>query len=147
MAVIAVLVVLVTVVLVQPVKNASARGTTTTTLACQSSKLSNDFQIDQCLEAHMRSMTARMTSSLRRESDFLRYSSHQQDWRVAQRTQATFVAYAREECLSQANPYQPGTIVPILYGECIVQLDRQRLGTINRALASFRHGGESQSNS
>ena len=137
---------LVTVVLHRPAKSVAA-GDTTTTVACQSPRFSNDYQINQCLESHMRSMTRKMTSSLRVESAYLRYASHAQDWRVAQHTQATYVAYAREECLSQANPYQSGTIVPIIYGECIVQLFQQRLDTIDRALASFRHGGESQQNS
>jgi hypothetical protein len=35
--------------------------------------------------------------------------------------------YAHEECLAEANPYQPGTIVPILCGECALGLYNQRL--------------------
>jgi hypothetical protein len=88
-----------------------------------------------------------MNSSLRKESVYFGYASRARDWRVAQRTQATFVAYAREECLSRANPYQPGTIVPILYGECVIQLYQQRLDTIDHVIAAFKNGGESQGSS
>jgi hypothetical protein len=67
--------------------------------------------------------------------------------RVAERTQSTFVAYAREECLAEANPYQPGTIVPILYGECVFGFYDQRLAYLHHAIATFQSGGEAQSHS
>lgn len=68
-----------------------------------------------------------MDTSLREESVYLHYASRSQDWRVARRTQSTFMFYAHEECLAEANPYQPGTIVPILCGECALGLYNQRL--------------------
>jgi uncharacterized protein YecT (DUF1311 family) len=141
---IVVLTAVVIVVLHRPEKPVASRDVTTTTLTCQSPQLNSDFQIDQCLESEIRSLTSQMNSLLRKESVYLRYASRAQDWRVAQRTQATFVAYAREECLSQANPYQSGTIVPIIFGECVIQLYQQRRDNIEGVLASFRHGGESQ---
>jgi uncharacterized protein YecT (DUF1311 family) len=131
-------------VLLRPATTVASHHVTTTTIACQSPRLNSDYQIDQCLEKGIRSMSRRMTASLQKESVYLRYASPSQDWRVAQRTQATFVVYVRDECLSQANPYRSGTIVPILYGECVLQLYQQRLDNIQRVLASFRHGGESQ---
>ena len=54
------------------------------------------------------------------------------------------MTYAREECLAQANPYQPGTIVPILYGECVVGFYNQRLNYLRDTIASFKKGGESR---
>jgi uncharacterized protein YecT (DUF1311 family) len=143
----AVVIAVITLVFGRPAKTEASQVITTTTVPCQSPRLGSDYQIDQCLEKGIRTMTRRMNSSLRRESSYLSYASRAQDWRVAQRTQAAFIAYAREECLSQANPYQPGTIVPILYGECVIQLYQQRLDNIQRAIATFKNGGESQRSS
>jgi uncharacterized protein YecT (DUF1311 family) len=123
---------------------ASAGTTTTTTLPCQSKKLTTDYEIDQCLTSNIRAMTTRMETALRKESVYLRYGSRSKDWRVAQRTQSTFVAYAHDECLAQSNPYQPGTIVPILYGECVVTLYKQRLNYIDQTITSFKNGGEAR---
>ena len=132
------------VLLLDPVSTVAAPRATTTTVPCQSPRLSNDSQIDQCLVSGIRSMTRRMNTALRKESAYLHYPSRSQDWRVARRAQATFVAYVREECLAEANPYQPGTIVPILYGECVIGLYQQRLANIDAVITSFRKGGESQ---
>jgi hypothetical protein len=88
-----------------------------------------------------------MNSLLRKESIYFHYASTAQDRRVAQRTQSTFRSYARQECLAEANPYQPGTIVPILYGECLIGLDNQRLVALRHAIASFVKGGEAQATS
>jgi hypothetical protein len=85
-----------------------------------------------------------MESSLRDESDYFHYATRSQDRRVAQRTQSTFTSYAREECLALTNPYQSGTIVPILYGECVLGFDHQRLDYLRHAITSFKKGGESQ---
>jgi uncharacterized protein YecT (DUF1311 family) len=146
---VAVLVVVVTIVgfVAFRASIASASDTTTTTLACQSKKLTTDYEIDQCLTTHIRAMTTRMESALRKESVYLRYGSKSKDWRVAQRTQSTFVAYAHEECLTQSNPYQPGTIVPILYGECVVALYDQRLDYIDQTITTFKNGGAAQGSS
>jgi uncharacterized protein YecT (DUF1311 family) len=114
---------------------------------CQSPKLKSDYQIDQCLVTQMKIATSRMNSSLRKESDFFRYATRKQDWRVAHRTQITFMAYAREVCLAETNPYSSGTIEPILYGECALKLFHQRLAEIRRAITSFQDGGESQRSS
>jgi len=118
-----------------------------TALPCQSKQLTTDYQIDQCLTSNIHAMTQRMESSLRKESRFLHYASRSQDWRVARRTQATFVTFAREECLAQANPYQPGTIVTILYGECVLKLYDQRLAYIDQTITAFQNGGEVGSSS
>jgi len=118
--------------------------TTTTTLPCSSAKLSSDSQIDQCLESIIRVQTTQMDSLLRQESVFFHYASKLQDWHVAQRTQATFLSYARQECLAEANPYQQGTIVPILFGECEVGFYGQRLVFLHNAIAIFKRGGEAQ---
>jgi uncharacterized protein YecT (DUF1311 family) len=133
--------------LLQPETTVAAGHATTTTQPCSGPRFNTDFRIDQCLESDLRMMRTRMESSLREESVFLGYPSRSQDWRVAQRTQSTFLAYAREECLAQANPYQPGTIVPILFGECELQLFDQRLAYLHRTIASFKRGGESQPSS
>ena len=85
-----------------------------------------------------------MESSLRDESDYFHYATRSQDRRVAQRTQSTFTSYAREECLALTNPYQSGTIVPILYGECVLGFEHQRLDYLRHAITSFKKGGESQ---
>jgi hypothetical protein len=78
------------------------------------------------------------------ESVYFHYGSLSQDRRVAQRTQSTFMAYARDECLAQANPYQPGTIVPILFGECVLDFYHQRLHYLRDTIASLKRGGESR---
>ncbi len=130
--------------LLEPAPTLAAGHVSTTTEPCQSSRFNSDYLIDQCLETNIRTMSARMESALRRESGYLRYVSRSEDWRVAKRTQATFVTFAREECLAQAHPYQPGTIVPILYGECVLQLYHQRLDYLDRTIAWFKNGGESQ---
>lgn len=143
----AVVIAVIALVIVRPGTSVVSQVGSTTTVPCQSPRLNSDYQIDQCLETGIRTMTRRMNSSLRRESSYLRYASRAQDWRVAQRTQATFVKFAQEECISQANPYQPGTIVPILYGECVIQLDQQRFENIERAIATFKNGEESRRSS
>lgn len=132
------------VIFVRPQNTVASPRVTTTTVPCQSAQLTSDYQIDNCLEASIRTMNTKMNMSLRKESRYLRYGSPAQDWRVVRRTQSTFIAFSRSECLSQANPYQPGTIVPILYGECVLQLYHQRLDDIKRVLEFFRHGGESR---
>lgn len=142
-----VIVALSATLLVRPELTVAASHVSTTTEPCQSPRFSSDYLIDQCLELNICVMTSRMESSLRKESAYLRYASRAQDWRVAQRTQSTFVAYAREECFAQANPYQPGTIVPILYGECVLQLYHQRLDYLEHTITSFKNGGESQRSS
>jgi uncharacterized protein YecT (DUF1311 family) len=127
-----------------PARGALAGSVTTTTLPCQGPRLHSDYQIDQCLVTQMKIATNQMNSSLRKESDFFRYATRSTDWRVAHRTQATFMAYAREVCLAETNPYSSGTIEPILYGECALQLFHQRLAQIRRAISSFQNGGEAQ---
>ena len=57
------------------------------------------------------------------------------------------MSYARQECLAQANPYQPGTIVPIIYGECVIEFYNQRLTYLRDAIASFKRGAEAQATS
>jgi uncharacterized protein YecT (DUF1311 family) len=134
--------------LVLPVAQPALAGSVTkSTVPCQSARLKTDYEIDRCLVTQMKIATSQMNSSLRTESDFFRYATRRQDWRVAHRTQATFMAYAREVCLAETNPYSSGTIEPILYGECALQLFHQRLAEIRRAIASFQHGGESQRSS
>ena len=113
----AMVVALIAVLVLRPEKTATTSVSSTTTLPCASAQLTSDYLIDQCLESKIRVVTVQMDSLLRKESVYFRYAAMSQDWRVAQRTQSTFMTYAREECLAQANPYQPGTIVPILYGE------------------------------
>jgi uncharacterized protein YecT (DUF1311 family) len=130
-----------------PDTTVTAGVTTTTTVPCSSSVLESDVQIDQCLKSTIRVKTAQMETSLRDESVFFHYASKVQDWRVAQRTQTTFMSYARQECLTQANPYQPGTIVPIIYGECVIGFYNQRLTDLRDAIASFKRGGEAQATS
>jgi uncharacterized protein YecT (DUF1311 family) len=117
---------------------------TTTTLPCSNSKLASDVQIDQCLESKIRVKTAQMDSLLRDESVYFHYASTVQDWRVARRTQSTFISFARQECLAEANPYQPGTIVPIIYGECVIGMYDQRVVYLHHAIASFKNRGEAQ---
>jgi uncharacterized protein YecT (DUF1311 family) len=130
-----------------PAQTAIAGTVTKTTVPCQSAKLKTDYQIDQCLVTQLKIATSRMNSSLRTESDFFRYATRRQDWRVAHHTQATFMAYTREVCLAETNPYSSGTIEPILYGECALQLFHQRLAQIRRAITSFQNGGEAQRSS
>ncbi|MGB8196268.1 MAG: lysozyme inhibitor LprI family protein [Acidimicrobiales bacterium] len=130
-----------------PSQAALAGSRAKVTVPCQSAKLRTDYQIDQCLVTQMKIATTRMNSSLREESGFFRYATRKQDWRVAHRTQSAFMAYAREVCLAETNPYSSGTIEPILYGECALQLFHQRLAEIRRAISSFRNGGESQRSS
>ena len=144
LSLVALVVVVASSALLLRTERASAGPVTSATAPCQSSALTSDYQIDRCLEGKIREITSRMQTALRRESGYLRYASPSQDWRVVQRTQRTFVAYAREECLAQTNPYRTGTIVPILYGECEVQLFDQRLAYIDHTIASLKSGGESQ---
>ncbi len=139
-----VVVALIAVLVLRPEKTATTSVSSTTTLPCASAQLTSDYEIDQCLESKIRFVTVQMDSLLRKESVYFRYAARSQDWRVAQRTQSTFMTYAREECLAQANPYQPGTIVPILYGECVVGFYNQRLHYLRDTIASFKKGGESR---
>jgi hypothetical protein len=117
---------------------------TTTTLPCSSAKLASDYQIDQCLESIIRVRTAQMDMLSREESDYFRYTTTIKDLRVARRIQSTFTSYARQECLAEANPYQTGTIVPILFGECEIGFFDQRLVVLRNAIAIFKRGGEAQ---
>jgi hypothetical protein len=57
------------------------------------------------------------------------------------------MAYAREVCLAETNPYASGTIEPILYGECALRLFHQRLDEIRHVITSFQNGGEAQRSS
>ena len=139
-----VVVALVAVLVLRPDKTAATSVSSTTTLPCASAQLTSDYEIDQCLESKIRFVTVQMDSLVRKESVYFRYAARSQDWRVAHRTQSTFMTYAREECLAQANPYQPGTIVPILYGECVVGFYNQRLHYLRDTIASFKKGGESR---
>jgi uncharacterized protein YecT (DUF1311 family) len=134
----------VAILLLRPATKVSASVATTTTVPCSSRQLTTDYQIDQCLESKIQAKTTQMDSLLRDESVYFHYASTVQDWRVARRTQSTFVSYAREECLAEANPYQPGTIVPILYGECVIGMYDQRVVYLHHAIASFKNGGEAQ---
>jgi hypothetical protein len=135
---------LIAVLVLRPEKTATTSVSSTTTVPCASAQLTSDYLIDQCLESKIRVVTIQIDSLLRMESVYFRYASHSQDWRVAQRTQSTFMTYAREECLAQANPYQPGTIVPILFGECVLGFYNQRLHYLRDTIASFKKGGESR---
>jgi uncharacterized protein YecT (DUF1311 family) len=135
---------------VLPIPDTTVTGsvvTTTTTVPCSNSRLASDVQIDRCLESTIRVKTAQMETSLRDESVFFHYANKVEDWHVAQRTQSTFMSYARQECLAQAYPNQPGTIVPIIYGECVIGFYNQRLAYLNDAIASFKRGGEAQATS
>lgn len=131
-------------VLPLPDTTVTASIATTTTLPCSSSKLLSDAQIDECLDSSIRVMTTHMDSLLREESSFFRYANKAKDLQVARRTQSTFMSYAHQECLAEANPYQPGTIVPILYGECVIGFYHQRLAVLQHAITTFKRGGEAQ---
>jgi uncharacterized protein YecT (DUF1311 family) len=135
---------LIAVLVLRPEKTATTSVSSTTTLPCASAQLTSDYLIDQCLESKIRVVSVQMDSLLRKESVYFRYAAKSQDWRVAQRTQSTFMTYAREECLAQVNPYQPGTIVPILYGECVFGFYNQRLRYLRDTIASLKKGGESR---
>jgi uncharacterized protein YecT (DUF1311 family) len=139
-----VIVALVVVLVLRPETMVTKGASTTSTLACASARLTSDYEIDQCLESRIRVVTVQMDSLLRVESVYFLYASVAQDWRVARRTQSTFMAYARKECLAQANPYQPGTIVPILFGECVLGFYNQRVHYLRDTIASMKKGGESR---
>jgi len=139
-----VIVALVAVLVLRPEKTVTRSASTTTTLPCASAQLTSDYEIDQCLGSKIRVMTVQMDSLLRMESVYFHYASHARDWRVARRTQSTFMTYARGECLAQANPYQPGTIVPILFGECVLGFYHQRLHYLRDTIAALKKGEESR---
>ena len=86
-----------------------------------------------------------MTSALARESVYLSSSAPSLGLRIAQRAQSAFTTYVHRECLAEANPYQPGTIVPIVYGDCALALYRQRLALIDAQINYFKAGGEAAS--
>lgn len=81
-----------------------------------------------------------MTSALHQESKFLSFTSKSEGWRVAIEAQRAFMNYAHHECLAEANPYESGTIVPIIYGECALSLEMQRLTLIQEQTRYFRNG-------
>jgi uncharacterized protein YecT (DUF1311 family) len=142
-----VIVTLVAYVLVCPASSASAGVVTTTTVPCSGPRLTTDYQIDHCLESKIQMKTDQMNSLLRKESVYFHYANRAADLRVAKRTQSTFMSYARQECLAQANPYQPGTIVPFIYGECVLNFYDQRLVVLHNAITSFAKGGEARGKS
>jgi uncharacterized protein YecT (DUF1311 family) len=149
-----VIVALASVLVLQPHTTVTSIPTTTTTTAtsttsvpCQSPKLMSDLAIGNCLDARINVATRQMDSKLREESVYFHYDSRSRDWRVARKTQSTYLAYVRQECVAQAHPYQSGTIVPILYSECELSFFGQRLHDIERALTTFQGGGEAESTS
>jgi uncharacterized protein YecT (DUF1311 family) len=108
---------------------------------CRSINSLPDSKIYECLNQQVHALETKMTSALRKESQFLSFTSTNEGWRVAMKAQSALLAYMHQECLAQATPYQPGTIVPIIYGECALSLERQRLALIQQQTKYFRSGG------
>ena len=123
---------------------AHTRTTSSLVDSC-STATSTDVQINLCLDQKLRAMQGQMTSALRRESTYLSFNSPSQGLAVARRVQSAFTAYVHQECLAESNPYQPGTIVPIIYGDCALAVFRQRLALLDAQINYFKAGGEASS--
>lgn len=123
---------------------APTRATSSLVDSCSTST-STDVQMYQCLDRRMRALQGQMASALRRESAFLSLNAPSQGLAVARKAQSAFTTYVHQECLAEANPYQPGTIVPIIYGNCALGLYRQRLALFDAQIKYFNAGGEASS--
>ena len=83
-----------------------------------------------------------MSSAVATESKYLGAKSKVQDLRIEENAQLAFAKYAHDECTAQTNPYSSGTIAPIVFGECIIALDQQRLALLQKETVYFKNGGE-----
>lgn len=108
---------------------------------CSSTTLTTDVAIYQCLNHRLAKVHHAIDVALRTEAPFLS-SQRATGRRLAARAESAYSSYVRRECDAEANPYQPGTIVPIIYGECALSLFHQRLVLIKATTAQFRRGGE-----
>ncbi len=109
---------------------------------CASKNLKTDVQINRCLDRAIARLNAQMSSAVAVESKYLGAHSNAQDLRLEESAQAAFSKYALSECTAQTNPYSTGTIAPIIYGECVIFLGRQRLALLRKEIIYFKNGGE-----
>jgi uncharacterized protein YecT (DUF1311 family) len=120
---------------------ASTTGTSTAQ-SCTGTNLKTDLQINRCLTKAILNLDHQMSSAVAIESTYLGASSKVRDLRLEEIAQSAFSKYARSECNAQTNPYSSGTIAPIVYGECIISLDRQRLALLRKEIFYFKNDGE-----
>jgi uncharacterized protein YecT (DUF1311 family) len=122
----------------------SGASTTRTSTAqpCTGANLKTDVQINRCLSKAILNLDRQMSSAVAIESKYLGAKSKVQDRRIEENAQLAFSKYAHSECSAQTNPYSSGSIAPIVYGECIISLDRQRLALLRKEIAYFKNGGE-----
>lgn len=109
---------------------------------CASKNLKIDVQINRCLDRAIVRLNAQMSSAVAAESKYLGAQSKAQNLRLEEVAQSAYLKYAHNECTAQTNPYSTGSIAPIIYGECIISLGRQRLALLRKEIFYFKNGGE-----
>ncbi len=126
------------------IANAASHHDKHAPVVCGGSKYKTDVAIYQCLNTQIAVLGEQTSAALAMESQYLSYTSLSAGHKLAVQAQSAFGAYVHSECLGESNPYEPGTIVPIIYGECAIGLDHQRLTLIERQLQNFEEGGEAR---
>jgi uncharacterized protein YecT (DUF1311 family) len=128
---------------VTSVSVSGASTTRTSAQPCTGANLKTDVQINRCLSNAILNLDRQMSNAVAIESKYLGATSKVQDRRLEEIAQLAFSKYAHSECSAQSNPYSSGSIAPIVYGECIISLDRQRLALLRKEIVYFKNGGES----
>lgn len=120
----------------------ASTASSSTAQACAGQNLKTDVQINRCLERVILRLNTQMTSAVAVESKYLGAQSKAQDLRLEEGAQLAYSKYVHKECTAQTNPYSTGTIAPIIYGECVIFLGRQRLALLRKEIIYFKNGGE-----
>lgn len=107
---------------------------------CQRFANLNDYQMNMCLVAQIRTTRTMLNTALHREAAALQSGSLQNGQRVVRASESAFDRYVRAECLAEANPYSGGTIYPIIFGDCEVSLLKGRLSLVNQQLKASLAG-------
>ena len=112
------------------------RTPTTISTACNDNPNLNDYQMDMCLTKQIHTLRGAIAAALNRQISLINASAPGQGLPLVTAAQKDFDLYVRSECLAESAPYNGGTIVPIIFGNCEVSLYQQRL-TLIRSQSSL----------
>jgi uncharacterized protein YecT (DUF1311 family) len=92
----------------------------------------SQIQLDQCAQSELKQVQTQLTTLLTEDSA-------QFGKRTVNKVQGRWRQFRDAECDLEAKPYRHGTIVPLIIGECEIQLTVQRTQSLSAYLRSRPH--------
>ena len=86
--------------------------------------------MDECAQSELRQVQSQLTTLLNKEATMF-------GRKAVNKVESQWRQFRNSECALEAAPNKGGTIVPLVIGECEVQLTVQRIQAVSAFLDSF----------